>query len=160
MTKLTSFRRVVICLGAPLALLGCNGHPTEAAAQLQVTITADRERLSPSEPAAVTVTITNRGRGSIAMPDPRSLRCSPLYRVFDGADREVQLPDRFCTLPAYPPRMLRTGESIAITDQWAGTARGDDRTAIPVAPGSYRLVGRVVFIQQEYTSPAISVTVH
>lgn len=160
MIKLTSLRRVVLCLSAPLALLGCNDNPTEAAAQLQVTITADREMLSPTDPAAVTVTITNRGRGSIAMTDPRSLRCSPLYRVFDGADREVQLPDRFCTLPAYPPRMLRTGESIAITDQWAGTARGDDRTSIPVAPGSYRLVGRVVFIQQEYTSPAISLTVH
>lgn len=159
MTKLTSFRRVVICLGAPLALLGCNDGPTETAAQLQVTIAADRDRLSLTEPATVTVTITNRGRRSMSVPDPRSFRCSPPYRVFDGADREVRLPDRVCTLEAFAPRTLRVGGSMAVTDQWAGTARGDDRTATPVVPGSYRLLGRIVLTQQEYTSAPINVTV-
>jgi len=48
---------------------------------------------------------------------------------------------------------------MVVHDAWAGTARGGDRTAIPVAPGSYRLQGRIVFGQQEYASPAIGVTV-
>jgi hypothetical protein len=158
MTKLTSLRRVVICLGAPLALLACDAGPTETAAQLPVTISADRDRLSLTEPATLTVTVTNRGRGSISVNDPRNL-CSPSYRVFDGANREVQLPDRICTAQGFPPRTLRVGESIVVTDRWAGTARGDDRTSIPVAPGSYRLLARITRIQQEYTSAPINVTV-
>jgi len=159
MTRLAVLRSVATCLGVPLVLLGCHDGPTETAGQLHVTIAADRDHLSLTEPANVTVTITNRGRRSITVPDPRSLRCTPPYRVLDGTDREVQLPDRICTAEAYPPQTLRVGESMVVTDQWAGTARGDDRNAIPVRPGSYRLLGRIVLTQQEYTSAAISVTV-
>lgn len=152
-------RCFAIGLGMPLALLGCDYAPTESAGQLAITIAADRDRLSPASPASLTVTITNRGRGSASVPDPRSLRCSPPYRVFDAADREVPIPDRVCTLQGFPPRTLRAGESLVVRDEWAGTTRGGDRTAIPVAPGSYRLRGRIVLSRHEYASPAIEVTV-
>ena len=137
----------------------CRDTPTETAGLLHVDIATDRAVVSSAEVAIVTVTITNRDRRAMLVPDPRSFACTPVFRVFDDADREVQLPGRVCTLVGYAPATLRAGESIVVRDQWAGTTGVDARTAVPVPSGAYRLMPRVLLAQKEHTGESVRVTV-
>jgi len=126
------------------ALVGCN-EPTSVDHFLDVSLSTDRQVVSPSTPAAITVTIVNRGDRSVQVADPRSYACMPPYSVETEQGDAVPAPTRgFCDLILYPPVSLDPGARVTIRDSWSGEAYAGQFANAPLPSGRYRLAASVV----------------
>jgi hypothetical protein len=139
---MSRIRGIVIPLLA--GLVGCN-DPTSVNKSLDVTLTTDRQVVTPSTPAVITVTIVNHGDRSVEVADPRTYGCMPPYSVETEQGDAVPAPSRgFCAAIAYLPVSLEPGASVTIRDSWSGEGYTGQFANAPLPSGRYRLAARVV----------------
>ena len=108
---------------------------------LVVSITTSRELVSATQPVSITVTVVNRSPWPARVP----IHCGPHFVVLDQQENRVGPAGRICSLIAHPPRTVAPGESFTFQDRWSGD--GGEADALPahrLAPGTYRIVGRVL----------------
>jgi hypothetical protein len=125
-------------------IVGCN-EPTTVNNGLDVSLSTDRQYVTPSTPATITVVIVNRSNRTFEMTDPRSYACMPPYSVATEYGDPVPAPSRgFCAAVLYTPVPLDPGATMTLRDTWSGEASDDHLDNTPLAPGRYRLAARVV----------------
>ncbi|HEY7396111.1 MAG TPA: hypothetical protein VH559_14750 [Gemmatimonadaceae bacterium] len=138
---MSRIRGIVIALLT--GLVGCN-EPTSANDFVEVSLTTDRQVVTPSTPAAITVSIVNRSDRSVDVADPRSYACMPPYSVETERGDAVPAPSRVCDLILYAPVSLAPGASLTIRDSWSGEGYTGQFANAPLPSGRYRLAARVV----------------
>jgi hypothetical protein len=125
------------------ALVGCN-EPTSVDGGLDVSLSTDRQVVTPSTPAMITITVVNRGDRTVKAMDPRGYACMPAYSVATEQGASVPAPSSgFCAAVAYLRVSLEPGESMTIRDTWSGEASDGRLGNTPLPAGRYRLATRV-----------------
>jgi hypothetical protein len=87
------------------------------------------------------------------------LTCPRSFEVTDASGKAVTLPTRACAAIAFTPRVLAAGESVTVSDQWAGDESDGAFGARPLAAGSYRITARIMPQQKLLVSSPITVVV-
>ena len=154
---MSRIRGIVILLLT--ALVGCN-EPTSVNSGLDVSLSADRQVVTPSTPAVITITVVNRGDRTVKVMDPRGYACMPAYSVETEQGSAVPAPSRgLCALPAYLPVSLEPGASMTIHDSWSGEASDGRLGNTPLPPGRYRLAAHVAAGSEFLGSPPVVISV-
>jgi len=144
---------------AILVAIGACNDPMGVDRFVDVSLSTDREIVSPSTPAVITVVLANHGNRAVATADPRSYACMPPYTVWNDQGDDVPPPGRLCALPAYMPVTLAPGETMTIQATWSAEKHDGQLKNSPVAPGKYRLAARVFVDRSSLTSEPVLVTV-
>jgi hypothetical protein len=143
---------------ACLVLCACQS-PTDPAEQLFVTLSTDRQVVSPGHPVEITITVVNLGPSIVRTADPGTYACAHGYSITDGEGHSLRLPEQICAAIGLSPRTLGPGESLVIHDRWEATESSGSLGATPVAPGTYRLAARVIGQHREATSEPVTLVV-
>jgi hypothetical protein len=121
--------------------IGCY-HGTEPYEDLDVQLSTGSAVLTPRAPVTVAVTVTNRGTRTVAVA-PHG--CLDPFVVISAAGVELDPPVRICSAIALPLIELEPGQSTVFRRNWSGMEWSSSigRSQFVLAPGNYRLSGRV-----------------
>lgn len=151
--------RFVYAGAAAILLAACEQSLSPNTDPIAVALSADRSTVTATAPVQLTITVTNRGATSTEIADPRALTCPRSFEVTDASGKAVTLPTRACAAIAFTPRVLAAGESVTVSDQWAGDESDGAFGARPLAAGSYRITARIMPQQKLLVSLPITVVV-